>query len=177
MKLGFRYKGIKKVTKIVPKKSLKKNSSNSMPAMVKKAQAKLKEICHAFVKDRDGIPNNYRRSGICCTCGRYCEGGDYQAGHYEPSGSCGALLRYHPQNIHGQGGFCCNINRNHQQKMGNDYTFYMIKRYGQKRVAELRALKRRNIKASLSFYEKMIELYETRDEKKIIKYLESLPYF
>jgi len=144
-----------------------------MPVRVKRAKKKLEELCHNFVKDRDAIQGSYPRSGYCCSCGKYVSGSDYQAGHYEPSGASGATLRYHPHNIHGQGGFCCNINRNHQQKMGNAYTMYMIRKYGIERVHEIRNLKNKTIKADIWFYEKMIELYEKGDEKSIIEYLEN----
>lgn len=144
-----------------------------MPARVKRAIKDLEIISHRYVRLRDSKKNG-EIAGMCCTCGKWCEGSDFQAGHYEPSGSCGALLRYHPHNMHGQGGFCCNINRNHQQKMGNDYTFFMIRKYGQKRVEQIRALKRRSIKADIIFYETMIKLYQEGDEQEIINYLEKV---
>jgi len=100
--------------------------------------------------------------GYCCTCGLYCEGGNFQAGHYEPSGSCGALLRYHPQNMHGQGGYCCNLNRNHQQKMGNDYTFFMINKYGQPHVEYLESLKNAGCKYSEFELQVLIDEYKTK---------------
>jgi len=111
-------------------------------------------------------------SGYCFDCGLWSEGQQFQAGHFYPSGSCGALLRYHPQNMHGQRGGC---NMKHQQeKVKINYTLAMIKKYGKKRVEELGRLKNRSIKADSIFYETMIKLYEQKDEKKIIKYLESL---
>lgn len=147
--------------------------SQLMPNRIKRAKKKLEELSHTYIRNRD----SYRKgiiAGICCTCGKWCEGGDFQAGHYEPDGSCGVLLRYHPQNMHGQGGFCCNINRNHQQKMGNDYTFFMINKYGKERVEQIRRLKQKSISADIIFYETMIDLYSKGDEQKIIHYLEEI---
>lgn len=150
----------------LPKKMLMHNR-------IKRAKKDLEKISHDFVRNRDSVREG-EFAGSCCTCGLYCEGGNFQAGHYEPSGSCGALLRYHPQNMHGQGGYCCNINRNHQQKMGNDYTFFMINKYGRKRVEEIRALKHKSVYADIIFYQTMIELYRQGNEANIINYLENI---
>ena len=144
-----------------------------MPARIKRAKKELTLISHTFVRKRDSINKN-KIGGYCMSCGKYCEGSDFQAGHWEPDSTGGALLRYHPQNMHGQGGYCCNINRHGQQRMGNDYTLKMIERYGLKRVNELRKLKYKSIKADILFYERMIELYRAGNEQDIIDYLESL---
>lgn len=143
-----------------------------MPARVKKAKKDLEKLSHDFVRSRDSL-NSPVISGYCCTCGKFCEGGDFQAGHYEPDSTGGALLRYHPRNMHGQGGYCCNINRHGQQKMANAYTFFMIKKYGIEYVESLRRLKQKSIKADIIFYERMIELYKDGNEENIVKYLES----
>lgn len=144
-----------------------------MPARIKRAKKKLVEISHRYIRERDSKDKGII-AGFCCTCPKWCEGSDFQAGHYEPDSTGGALLRYHPNNMHGQGGFCCNINKHGQQKMANAYTIFMIKKYGLKFVEKLRALKQKSIKADIIFYETMINLYEQGDEKKIVKYLESL---
>ena len=170
--------------KIYQAKSIQNKKTTSVPSLRKKTQKKpklkplkklkndLKKASHTFVKNRDAFSTNPYK-GECITCGKYVEAGDFQAGHFEPSGSCGVLLRYHPHNIHGQGGFCCNINRNGQQKMANEYTMWMINKYGHQRVVELRELKRRSVNAGRYFYETMLELYEQGDEAEIIKFIES----
>jgi len=140
---------------------------------VKEAKKILYQLSHTFVRRRDSKDSEVI-AGNCFTCGKWCEGGNFQAGHFEPDSTGGALLRYHPRNMHGQGGFCCNINRHGQQRIAIEYYDRMVKKYGLKKVQALRAMKQKSIKADLLFYLKMIELYEAGDEKKIIKYLESL---
>lgn len=137
---------------------------------VKKAKKVLSDISHTYVRNRDS-ENPPIIAGSCFTCGKWCTGGDFQAGHFEPDSTGGALLRYHPHNMQGQGGFCCNINRHGQQRIANEYTFRMIKKYGIKYVEKLRALKHKSIKADLDFYLKLIKLYEKGDEKKIVSFL------
>lgn len=151
----------------------RKSKKDLMPTRVKRAKKELKEISHTFIRKRDSKIKD-KIGGYCFSCGKYCEGSDFQCGHWEPDSTGGALLRYHPQNMHGQGGYCCNINRHGQQKMGNDYTLKMIEKYGLKRVNEIRALKYKSIKADILFYEKMIELYKEGNEQKIIDFLENL---
>lgn len=131
----------------------------------------LKEKAHDFVKRRDSIQGETRK-GYCITCGELAEGGNFQAGHFEPSSTCGALLRYHPHNIHGQCGFKCNINKHGQQKMGVEYTMKMIEKYGADYVRRLRSMKNVSIEAKHWFYETLIKLYNEGDEAKIVKYLD-----
>jgi len=157
-----KFKGLKTVKK--PKR-LKLKS-------FKKLKKELYELSHTHVRKRDSV-KEYEIAGYCITCGKYCEGGDFQAGHFEPSGSCGLLLKYHPHNMHGQGGYCCNINRNHQQKMGVEYTIKMQKKYGYEYVDKLRSMKQTHIQGDRYFYNTMIELYKKGDEGEIIKFLEA----
>jgi hypothetical protein len=137
----------------------------------KKLPNVLKEICHDWIKIRDSFENETRK-GKCITCGRVAEGQDFQAGHWFPSSTCGIILRYHPQNIHGQCGRYCNGNRNHQQKMGMEYTIKMVDKYGSQRVKELQAMKVDTVYTPTHFFETMIELYKKGDEQEIIAYLE-----
>lgn len=146
--------------------------AKTMVDRVKKAKKDLEKISHNYIRERDSKDKGII-AGFCCTCGKWCEGGDFQAGHYEPSSTGGAVLRYHPNNMHGQGGYCCNINRHGQQRMANAYTMFMIKKYGLKFTEKLRSLKQKTIKADIVFYETMIDLYKQKDEKKIIKFLEN----
>lgn len=138
---------------------------------VQKAKKVLYELSHTFIRRRDSKDKDFI-AGNCFTCDKWSEGGNFQAGHFEPDSTGGALLRYHPHNMHGQGGYCCNINRHGQQRIANEYTFRMIRKYGIKYVEKLRALKQKSIKADLPFYLKMIELYQAGDEKDIVKHIE-----
>lgn len=145
----------------------------------KKAKKELTTLSHTFIRKRDSKDPSFI-GGNCFTCGKWCEGSDFQAGHFEPDATGGALLRYHPTNMNGQGGYCCNINRHGQQRIALEYYARMVKKHGLARVEKLRALKHWKdkigmpFKADLPFYLKMIELYREGDEKKIVKYLEGL---
>ena len=133
---------------------------------------KLEKVCHDFIRRRDSIEPNVEIGGYCFDCGKLTYKQMFQAGHFLPSGSCGAILRFHPHNIHGQAGGCnCKYQ---QEKVKINYTMAMIKKYGKKYVDSLIALRNKSIKADSIFYEKMIDLYEAGDEEAIVDYLESL---
>lgn len=141
-----------------------------MVERVKKAKKKLEKISHDYIRRRDGIGGDLK--GYCFDCGYFVEGGQWQTGHWEPSGSSGALLRYHPRNMHGQAGKC---NTGYQQEhVKISYTLKMEDKYGREYINKLRQMKYKTIKADIIFYETLIELYEQGDEEKICNYLESL---
>lgn len=152
----------------------KKVKTIPKPTRIKRLKKQLEILSHTFVRKRDALFNKDILAGSCCSCGKYCEGGDFQCGHYEPSSTCGAILRYHPHNMHGQGGYCCNINRHGQQRMANDYSVFMIDKYGLDYFNFLRSLKQKTIKADEIFYQTIIDLYKAGDESKIVEYLHSL---
>lgn len=177
--IGFRKKtyeevlAVKKQKQTIkkPKKRVTKLKRDLMPNRVKRAKKQLELISHTFVRKRDSISPD-KIAGYCFDCGKYDEGSQFQAGHWQPSGSCGARLRYHPQNMHGQSGGCnCGYQ---QEKVKINYTMAMIDKYGIDRVNELRILKEQTIKADIFFYEKMIELYKIGDEQAIVDYLDNL---
>lgn len=142
-----------------------------MPARVKRAKKELEINSHTFIRKRDSkYPD--RIGGYCFDCGEWAEGQQFQCGHFEPSGSSGAILRYHPMNMHGQIGKC---NVHYQQEhVKINYTMAMIRKYGQDKVDKLRQLKNKSIKADIIFYETLNELYKNGNEQDIINYLESL---
>jgi len=145
-----------------------KKKSNTETA---KAIQKLTKISHDYIRRRDSIDES-EICGYCFDCGYKAFGQYFQAGHFIADSVGGALLRYHPDNMHGQSAGC---NMKHRQETVKiNYTLAMQKKYGTKRFNQLMALKNKTIKADIIFYTKMIELYEAGDEKKIIKYLESL---
>jgi len=149
----------------------KKKKKDLMPARVKRAKDELEKISHTYVRKRDS-KNDYEIAGNCFDCDEWAEGQQFQAGHFEPSGSCGAILRYHPHNMHGQKGGC--NSQYQQEKVKVAYTLRMIDKYGREYVDHLRQLKNKQIKADIIFYETMIELYKNGDEQAIVDYLESL---
>lgn len=140
-----------------------------MPARIKRAKARLEKVCHDYIRQRDSERPDII-AGKCVDCGKWVEGPNFQAGHFETSGGHGALLRYHPQNIHGQASGC-NMQRR-QEVVKINYTMVMIAKYGMHRLNQLRALKNKTVRADIIWYEKMIELYEAGDEQAIIDFLE-----
>lgn len=154
------------------KKRVTKPKRDLMPARVKRAKKDLEIISHTFVRKRDSISPD-KIGGYCIDCDQYDEGQQFQAGHWQPSSSCGARLRYHPRNMHGQKGGCnCGYQ---QEKVKINYTIAMINKYGLDYVNKLISLKEKLIKADIIFYETMIELYKKGDEQEIVDYLENLP--
>jgi hypothetical protein len=149
-----------------------KKKRDLMPARVKRAKATLEKISHDFVRGRDSDEHNKHAStfgGKCVDCGIYDEGQYFQAGHFEASGSCGALLRYHPHNMHGQRAGCNLKYRQEQVKI--NYTMVMIAKYGKDYVDLLRSLKNKSIKADIIFYETLINLYKQGNEEEIVDFL------
>jgi len=162
----------KKKLKVTEKKpKVGKDKKVLMPVRIKRAKAKLVELSHTYVRRRDSTEED-TIAGRCFDCGEYAEGQQFQAGHFLPDGGSGAILRYHPHNMHGQAGGC-NM-KQVQERVKINYTMRMIDKYGREYVDFLRSLRNKSIKADIIFYEKMIELYEAGDEEEIINYLHSL---
>lgn len=137
---------------------------------VKKAKSVLYELSHTHVRRRDSA-NPEVIAGNCFDCGFWCEGGQFQAGHFIPD-SKGFITRYHPLNMNGQFSGC---NMKYQQeKVKINYTMKMIQRYGKKYVDKLILMSNKTVRTDLNMYLMLIELYKEGNEKKIIKYLESL---
>jgi len=128
----------------------------------KSLKVKLWKVVSSFVKVRD--------KNICFTSGKKVEGSNCHCGHMFPSGSCGAVLRYHPLNLHVQS-YNENINLGGN---GAVYATNFIQKYGQQKFDDLMRLKQKTIKADVIFYQKLIDLYTEGDQDKIISYLESL---
>ena len=149
----------------------KKKKSELMSARVKKAKKDLEIISHTFIRKRDSVHPDLI-GGYCFDCGTYAEGQHFQAGHFETSGGHGAILRYHPHNMHGQASGCNMKQR--QEVVKINYTLKMLERYGMERLEKLRQLKNKSVKADIIWYEKMIELYEAGDEKAIVEFLEAV---
>lgn len=159
-------------TRLTGQKTPQKRS----PRAVKKKDptVKLKNILyklsHDYIRRRDGMEGDMR--GYCFDCGNYAEGRNFQCGHFVPDAAGGAILRYHPHNMHGQAAGC---NMKHQQESVKiNYTLKMINKYGIDYVEYLKSLKNVVIKADSVFYQTMIDLYKEGDELKIVTYLTEL---
>ncbi len=137
---------------------------------VKQAKNVLYDLSHTYIRERDSKDKSFI-AGNCFDCGKWCEGGNFQAGHFIPD-SKGFLTRYHPLNMHGQFSGC---NMKHQQEYVKiNYTFAMIRKYGEAYVQKLKLMSEKSVKADLPIYLTLIDLYKQKDERKIIRYLESL---
>lgn len=163
-------KALKRATK--PKAGRKLPKRELMPNRVKRAKKELVELSHTFVRKRDSIDTSEIR-GFCFDCGSLAEGQQFQAGHWIPDSVGGAILRYHPRNMHGQSGKCnCGFQ---QEWVKINYTNAMVRKYGQEYVSNLVQVKHHApIKADLFFYDCLIALYKQGDEQKICDYLEGI---
>lgn len=123
---------------------------------------KLWKIVSKRIKERDDY--------ICFTSGKKVEGTNAHCGHMFPSGSCGAVLRYHPLNLHCQS-YYENIN---QGGNGAVYAINFINTYGQEKMDTMLRLKNKSIKADSLFYEKLIEMYTNNTLEEIEEYLNNL---
>ena len=170
-KLADEKKKLKLKTEKPKSKKKGKDGQLLMPYRIKKAKEELVELSHTHVRRRDSIDED-KIGGYCFDCGEYAEGQQFQAGHFEADSVGGALLRYHPLNMHGQAGGC-NMKQS-QERVKINYTLKMIDMYGREFVDFLRSLKKKSIKADIIFYERMIELYKAGDEVAIINYLHNL---
>lgn len=142
-----------------------------MENRVKKAKKDLEIISHNYIRTRDSVKPDFI-GGFCFDCDQYDQLQQFQCGHWIPNSCGGALLRFHPDNMHGQIGKCnCHYN---QEFVKINYTMKMEEKYGTEYCNHLKQLKNKSIKADIFFYENMIELYKRGDEKKIVEYLENL---
>ncbi len=132
--------------------TLSKKPKKKTPAQLKKQLWEhCKRIVRARYANRDGTWN-------CYTCGRRIdEPGKAQTGHFIPSSTCGAFLRYDLRNLRIQD-YYCNINLG-----GNGAAFYrkMVEEVGQEAVDQLFRDKEKTVKATdhvislLAEYERM----------------------
>lgn len=113
------------------------------------------ELCKQITRARYKLPDG---SWNCYTCGRRIdEPAKAQTGHCLPSGSCGALLRHHLDNLRIQD-YYCNINLG-----GNGAIFItnLRKEIGDERVDAMLALKNKTVKADSIFYQNLINTYQS----------------
>lgn len=115
----------------------------------KQLKTKLWELCRKVADQQ--YPNS-----PCYTCGSIISGANKQLGHFIPSSTCGAFLRYDIRNLRWQ---CmrCNIHAG-----GNGAVYYrrMVEREGQAYVDKLFQDKQKTVKADEIFYMNLIKEYE-----------------
>lgn len=116
---------------------------------IAKLKAKLWELCKELVRKRDG--------NSCVICNKQgLEGSSWHTGHFLPSSTCGAFLRYDLRNLHSSC-YNCNINLG-----GNGAIFYtvLVSKFGQDFVDKILQDRNISIKADNIFYEGKIKEYE-----------------
>ena len=142
--------------KTAPKR-IKKKKLRSISLLKKD----LWEVIKIYIRERD--------QSICFTSGIKVEGSNRHVGHGVPSSVGGALLRYHPLNLHIQS-YNENINRSGN---GGEYYRRQLVKYGQDTMDKLYELKNHSIQADRYFYTSMIELYKQGNQEDIILFLDS----
>ena len=124
--------------------------------MRRKSKSENRKVQDALWKEcRRIIINKY--GNTCYTCGRTnLEGSNCQVGHFIPSGSCGAFLRYDLRNLRTQC-YHCNINLG-----GNGAEYYrrMVEEIGQKEVDKIFQDKQKVVKA-IDHYLYLLEQYKS----------------
>ena len=134
--------------------------------MKKKTVTQLKKKLWTLVSKRIKERDDY----VCFTSGKKVEGANAHCGHMFPSGACGALLRYHPKNLHCQS-YNENINLGGNGAM---YATRFVEVYGVEHFKNLLVLKNKSIKADSFFYETLIEMYTNNTLEEIENYLNNL---
>jgi 5-methylcytosine-specific restriction endonuclease McrA len=115
----------------------------------KQLKTKLWELCKKACREQYG--------NVCYTCGRTgLEGSNWHTGHFVPSSTCGASLRYDLRNLRPQC-YHCNVNCG-----GQGAIFYkrMVEREGQEYVDKIFQDKEKTVKADILFYLRLIKEYE-----------------
>lgn len=112
---------------------------------------KLWKLTSEYVRRRDADENGYVS---CVTCGTTKHWKEMQAGHFIPQAQ-GNAVKWDLRNIAPQD-YRCNINLGGN---GAEYYPYMIERYGQEVVDELRRLSHTTVKFTVSdLQEKIVEM-------------------
>lgn len=128
----------------VAKTLIKKARKHKTPE--KKVKEELWELCKQIIRATYG--------NTCYTCGKTgLSGSGLHTGHFIPSGSCGAFLRYDLRNLRPQ---CYNCNMN---LGGNGAEFYrnLVRNHGQAYVNRLFKDKNRIVKADILFYQQLVD--------------------
>lgn len=128
--------------------ALKKKKPLKTQYKPKKLKAKLWELCRQIA--------NKMYPSFCFTCGSKVEGANKQLGHFIPSSTCGAYLRFDLRNLRWQ---CmrCNI---HGGGQGAIFYKKLVDIHGQDYVDQLFRDKEKIIKADVIFYLNKINEYE-----------------
>ena len=129
----------------------------------KKLKEKLWELCKQITRKRY---QNSNGTWNCYTCDRLIdEPSKAQTGHFIPSGTCGAFLRFDLRNLRIQD-YYCNINLGGN---GTEYYRRMVEEVGQEAVDQLFRDKNKIVKAGKHFYQTLIDKYtKNMDEVQVV---------
>lgn len=136
-------------------KKQKPSVKKKKPVSISKLKEKLWNECKRIVR------KTYIKNDIywnCFTCDRVIdEPAKAQTGHFLPSSTCGASLRYDLRNLRIQC-YNCNIN---QGGAGADFYRKLVEENGQEYVDQIFRDKHKTIKADQWWYQEMIDKYKT----------------
>jgi 5-methylcytosine-specific restriction endonuclease McrA len=104
-----------------------------------------------YIRLRDAV-NGYVK---CCTCGTTKNWKEMQAGHFIPRAQ-GNAVYFDERNVHPQC-FRCNVNLGGN---GSEYYPYMLERYGQETIEELRQLRCQALKFTTQDLKELGEKYK-----------------
>ena len=125
---------------------------------ISKLKNKLWDECKRIIRARYMFGEN---TWHCFTCGRLIdEPAKAQTGHFLPSSTCGAYLRYDLRNLRIQC-YNCNIN---QGGAGADYYRRLQETEGQDYIDQLYKDKHISIKADVWWFQEMVEKYKQIDK-------------
>lgn len=144
-----------------PKKVAKKKVKRIKLPTISKLKKQLWEVVKVYIRERD--------KSTCWTSGVVVEGSNRHVGHGIPSSVGGGLLRWHPLNLHIQS-YVENI---HHSGNGGVYYRNCISKYGQEAMDKVYELKNHTVQVDRCYLNTLIELYKQRDQKEIIKFIES----
>lgn len=103
-----------------------------------------------WVRKREANVDGYAR---CVTCGKWAHWKDLHASHFLPGR--GASILFVEENCHAA---CedCNVWRGGARK---EYELFMLSRYGQEKIDELKRLRHTVFRPTREYYEALIEKY------------------
>jgi len=114
-----------------------------------------------FTRTKDMDENQIAK---CCTCSVPFYWEDMDAGHCYARASF--AIRWHPNNSHAQ---CKECNRGHVDGWREKHEMYIVRRYGQSALEELKALKNVVIKLDREILKQQIEMFKNLNQQNLSK--------
>ncbi len=114
--------------------------------------AKLDKVFSQYIRARDSKDGYF----VCCSCGRTLPAEQADAGHFINRRHM--ATRWLETNVHSQ----CRSDNRFKEGNASGYALFIIRKYGQKHLEYLDALKNETVKYSLGELELMIEDYKNK---------------